>query len=195
MVIATAYLLSGGRLFRNSTELPNNWQTFVVPDGGFTVRFPTATPTEEDLTLYLFDSEHPDSGAREWLIRNFITAGGTVRGWSAEDGSTRYSVRVLHTPPQERAVGEQVRTDLGEQKSFAPILTNLPVIEERRTVSGELKGRLFLVARYNGNRILTYFFYVNDCGIFLFAERMGESLTMEDPAARSFFRSVVLLAK
>jgi hypothetical protein len=120
-----------------------------VPDGGFTVRFPTATPAEADLTLYLSDSVRPDSDAREWLIRQFIAAGGKVRGWSAEDGSTRYSVRVLHTPPQEQAIGERLQTELGEQKSFAPFLTNLPVIDETRTVAGELKGRLFLASRSN----------------------------------------------
>jgi hypothetical protein len=38
-------------------------------------------------------------------------------------------------------------------------------------------------------------FFIQERAVFLFAERMGESLTMEDPAARQFFKSVELMAK
>src|SRR5262245_43068511 len=121
-LLVVAYAASKGRWFRGDLERPGTWPTFVVPDGGFTVRFPTATPPESDLAFYLIDSELPDAPARKALVQNFIMAGGSVRGWAAEDRSTRYSVRVLHMPPKERAVGEQLRAELEGQKRFAPFL-------------------------------------------------------------------------
>jgi hypothetical protein len=78
---------------------------------------------------------------------------------------------------------------------LATSLTNLSIVEERKAVTGDLRGRLILATRTNGNRVFTFFFFLKDRGVFLFAERAGESLTMEDPAARQFFHSVEVTAK
>jgi hypothetical protein len=59
-----------------------------VPDAGFTVRFPTATPTEADLTGYLIDTDLPNADRLLGLARDFQARSGTFRGWSAEEGLT-----------------------------------------------------------------------------------------------------------
>jgi hypothetical protein len=133
MFIGAAYLASGGQLFWDGQERPTPWPTFAVPDGGFTVRFPTDAPAEADLALNLIDSGLPDFQARETVIRNVLAAGGRFRGWSAEQGATRYMVRVLHMPPTELAVGAALRMELVSQKSFAPFLTNMTVVEKQKT--------------------------------------------------------------
>jgi len=185
----TAFLLGDGRLSWKRPE-PKPWPTFVVPDGGFSVHFPTATPAEVSLTGHLIDPDGPTADKLLGLLRSFQAAGGAIRSWSAEDGPTRYSIRIQVPPASQKPVPEAFHQLAESEKKLAPSVTNLPVAEERKTVVGELKGRYFLVTRPNGSRVLTYLFFIQNRAVLLFAERTGDSLTMEDPAARRFFRSV-----
>jgi hypothetical protein len=195
LITVAAFLLGEGRFFRKRPDPLKRWPTFAVPDGGFTVHFPTATPAEADLTGYMIDPAFPSANEMSGMLHEFVDTGGKIRGWSAEDGSTRYSIRIQLPKSSRSTLADALRQLMESDKNLSGSVTNLPVVEERKTLAGDLNGRYFLATRPNGNRVLTYMFYQGTRGVFLFVERPNDSLTIEDSAARQFFKSVVLTKK
>jgi hypothetical protein len=125
-------------------------------------------------------------------VKKFEAGVGRIRGWSRTDGDTRYSIRV-HLPAAEFARQAKEPKDklFSKDTGFGPELTNLRVIEERKSIpegNEPMVGRTVLAERPNRNRVLDYLLPIDVASIFLFVERPG--LTLDDDTARLFFESL-----
>jgi hypothetical protein len=189
-LLAVGMVFRGVRRFRGH-DRPKTWPTFTVPDAGFSVRLPTSHPAEADLSLTLIDPAGPDAEDRTQAVRTFVSTVGKIQGWTAEDDGTRYSIRV-HIPNGEfanRAKG--LLADLFRPgRAVGDTVTNFRVIDEGRTDKNGIDGRVILAERPDGSRILIYLFQANGRAVFLFVERPGGTLHIDDAAAGRFFASV-----
>jgi hypothetical protein len=123
-------------------------------------------------------------------VKAFLSAGGQISSWSQAAGPYRFGLCV-HEPPQAELERVKVQTDdlLSAPGNAGPIVSNLPVIESRRT---KVLGKPCRVVLFDAGdrRILTSFFFVDGRMVFLFVEQAGASLDMDDQNAAAFFNSV-----
>jgi predicted regulator of Ras-like GTPase activity (Roadblock/LC7/MglB family) len=163
---------------------------FAVPDAGLTVRFPRPDPETADLSTYLIADDRPGGADRREEVRLFLAAGGRIRSWSQTAGLNRFAIRIHEPPPVEaEQVKRQTAELLSAQVDVGPVVSNMPVVEERLTTVAGKPGRVVLFDA-GGRRVLTMMFVADGKLVFLFVERAGADLDMGDPNAAACFGSV-----
>jgi predicted regulator of Ras-like GTPase activity (Roadblock/LC7/MglB family) len=168
---------------------------FIVPDAGFSVRFPQPAPVPADLNYYLIADDRPDGADRREEVRLFLTTGGQIRFWSQAAGLYRFGLRVHEPPPAEvERVKRQAANLLNTPGAAGPVITNLPVLDQARTEVQGKPGRVVLVD-LGDRRVLTMLFIAGGRLTFLFIEKAGADLTIDDPNAKAYFGSVEFTAK
>jgi hypothetical protein len=168
---------------------------FSVPDAGITVRFPRPDPEPVALAHYLIADDRPGGADRWEHVKAFLAAGGRIQSWWQTSGEYRFALRI-HEPPPVGA--EQVKRLTAElltaPGNAGPDVTNLPILDERRTEVKGRPGRVVLVDA-GDRRVLTMFFFADGRMVFLFVEKAGNDLAIKDPKAAEFFGSVEFTPK
>jgi hypothetical protein len=85
-----------------------------------------------------------------------------------------------------------VRTEasINGQERIGPIVSNMPVLDEARATEFARPGRLVLYNHLDGRRVIMLNFVSNGLLTFLFIEKAGDDLTLEDQTIQTFFGSV-----